>query len=157
MIKNNKGKIQNFRKSTTTNSPTGFPGETKLPNIGDSFIYIETSSKNHGKNDFVSFERTNFIQISNKTFYYNRFSNLINDSLKSTGCFGIQLLLGDNTWSTRYNIPKIDRYSNSPTQWTKLGLNFTVEICDIKVRYEKIDSAHADMCSGNITTTHSVY
>ena len=34
--------------------------------------------------------------------------------------FGIQLLLEDNTWSTRYNIPKNDRYSDSSTDWTKI-------------------------------------
>ena len=44
------------------------------------------------------------------------------------GRFRIQLLLEDHTWSTRYNIPKNDRYSDSSTQWTKLSLNFTVEI-----------------------------
>ena len=41
--------------------------------------------------------------------------------------FRIQLLLEDNTWSTRYNIPKNDRYSNSSTEWTLLILNFTVK------------------------------
>ena len=47
--------------------------------------------------------------------------------------FRIQLLLEDNTWSTRYNIYKNDRYSDSSTQWTKLSLNFTVEIYAIKL------------------------
>ena len=32
------------------------------------------------------------------------------------GCFRIQLLLDDNTWSTRYNIPENDQYIDSPTQ-----------------------------------------
>ena len=31
------------------------------------------------------------------------------------GRFGIHLLLEDNTWSTRYNIPKNDRYSDTST------------------------------------------
>ena len=124
--KNNNGKIQNFIKSTTKNSPTGHSGAMSLPPIGDSFMYIETSSNNHGhERVFVSFERTDIIQISNITFYYNRFSILTNDLLKSMGRFRIQLLLEDNTWSTRYNIPKNDRYSDSSTQWTKLSLNFT--------------------------------
>ena len=43
------------------------------------------------------------------------------------GRFRIQLLLEDNTWSTRYNIPKKDQYSDSSTQWTKLSLNYTIE------------------------------
>ena len=155
--KNNNGKIQNFIKSTKTNSPTGYSGATILPPIGNSFMYIETSSNNHGNNVFVSSERTDIIQISNITLYYNRFSILTNDSLKSMGRFRIQLLLEDNTWSTRYNTPKNDRYSDSSTQWTKLSLNFTEENYGIKLIYDEIDTAHADMCFSNITITHSVF
>ena len=81
-------------------------------------MYIETNAYNHGENDFVSFERTDIFQITNLTFYYNRFSILTNDSLKSMVRSGIQLLLADNTWSTRYDLPKIDRYNNSPNPWT---------------------------------------
>ena len=71
-------------------------------------MYIETSSNNSGsENIFVSMERTDIVQITNITFYYNRFSNLTNDSLKSMGRFRIQLFFSDNTWSTRYIIPKM--------------------------------------------------
>ena len=87
--KNNHGKIQNFIKSTKTNSPTVYSGAKSLPLIGNSFMHIETSSNNHGNNVFVSSERTDIIQISNITFYYNRFSILTNDSLKSMGCLKI--------------------------------------------------------------------
>ena len=66
-------------------------------------MYIKTSSNNHGNNVFVYFERTDTIQISIITFYYKRFSILTNDLLKSIGRFRIQILLEDNTWSTRYN------------------------------------------------------
>ena len=52
-----KGKVPNFLKSTKTNSPTGYSGAVSK----------------HGPNVFVSFERTDIIQISNITFYYNRF------------------------------------------------------------------------------------
>ena len=86
-------------------------------------MYIETSSNNHGSNVFCSFERTDIIQLSNITFYYNRFSILNSDSIEAMGRFRIHLSVEDNTWSTRYIIPKNDRYSNSPTQW-KLSLNF---------------------------------
>ena len=154
--KNNNGKIQNFIKSTKTNSPTGYSGATILPPIGNSFMYIETSSNNHSNNVFVSFERTDIIQISNITVYYNRFSILTNDSLKAMGRFRIQLLLEDNIWSTRYNIPKNDRYSDSLTDWTKLSLNFTVEKYGVKLVYDEIDTAQADMCFSKITITHSV-
>ena len=56
--KNNIGKIENFIKSTKTNSPTGYPGATSLPSIDNSFMYIETTSNNDGKNVSVSSERT---------------------------------------------------------------------------------------------------
>ena len=64
--------------------------------------------------------------ISQSILTYNRVSILTNDSLKSMGRFRIQLLLADNTWSTRINKLKNDGYSNTPTQWTKLSLNITV-------------------------------
>ena len=72
-------------------------------------MYIETSANNHGNNVFVSFERTDNIQISNITFYYKRFSILTNGNLESMGRFRIQLLLEDDTWSTSYNIPRNNR------------------------------------------------
>ena len=91
--KNNNGKIQNFIESAKSNTPTVYSGAESLPPIGDSFMYIETSSNNHGhERVFVSFERTDIIQISNITLYYNRFSILTNDLLKSMGHFRIQLL-----------------------------------------------------------------
>ena len=121
-------------------------------------MYIKTSSNNHGhERVIVSWERTDIIQISNITFYYNRFSILTNNSKKSMGRFRIQLLLEDNTWSTRYNIPKNDRYSDSSTHRTLVNLNFTEENYGIKLIYDQIDSAHADMCFSNITITHSLY
>ena len=82
---------------------------------------------------------------------------MTNDSLKSMGRFRIQLLLEDNFWSTSYNIPKNDRYSDSSTQWTKLGLNFTEENYGIKLLFDEIDSAHSDMCFSNIMITRSIY
>ena len=106
---NSNGKIQSFIESSKTNSLTGFSGATLLPPLVNSFMYIETSSNNHGPKVFVSWKRTDIKKISKKTFYYNRFSFLTNDCLKSVGRFRIQLLLSSLTWSTRYNIPKNDR------------------------------------------------
>ena len=120
-------------------------------------MYIETRSNNHGhERVFVSFERTDIIQISNITFPFNSFSFLANIFKKSVGRFRIQLLLEDNTWSTRYKIPENDRYSNSSTQWTLVNLNFTVENYGIRLIYDQMDTPHADMCFSNITITHSV-
>ena len=73
--KNNIGKIQNFIRSTKTHSPSSHSGAESLPPIGSAFMYIETSSNNHGVNDFVSCERTDVTQITNITFYYTRFFN----------------------------------------------------------------------------------
>ena len=66
--KNNSGKIQNFIRSTKTNSPTGDSGATSLPPIGISLMYIEASSNNNGDKVFASWERTDIIQITNITF-----------------------------------------------------------------------------------------
>ena len=69
----------------------------------------------------------------------------------------IQLLLADNTWSTRYNKPKNDRFIDSPTQCTKLSLGFTIQIYGIKLVCDQIDTPQADMCFSNIIMKHSVY
>ena len=81
--KNNKRKITKFIRTTRTKSPTTNTGVTTLPPIGSAFMYIETSGDNHGQNRvFVSWERTDIIQITKLTLYYERFSILTNDSLK---------------------------------------------------------------------------
>ena len=158
--KNNISKVGDFIKSTKTNSPTGSSGATSLSPIGDAFMYIETSSNNHGSNGsnvFVSWERTDIIQISNITFYYNRFSILTNDNLKNMGRFRIQLLLEDDTWSTQYTIDKNTQKSDSESEWKLLNLDFTVENYGIKLTLDQIDTAQSDMCFSNITITQSVY
>ena len=116
-----------------------------------------TNSNNHGhERVFVSFDRTDIIQITNITFYYNRFSILTNDSLKSTSRFRLRLSLEDNTWSRKYNIPKNDRYSDLSTDWIKLSSNFTVDKCGFKIFYYQIDTAHAVTCFSKITITNSI-
>ena len=155
--KNNQARITDFIKSTKTHSPTCYSGAESLPPIGNSFMYIETSSNNHGDDVFVSWERTDIIQISNITFYYNRFSILTNDSKNSMGRFRIELLLENNTWSTQYTIAKNSQYSDNSTDWKLLNLDFTMENYGIKLIHDQIDTPHADMCFSNITMTHSVY
>ena len=86
--KNGNGKIQKFIKLTKTNSPTGDSGATSLSPIGDSFMYLETSSNNNGDNVFCSFDRTGIIQITNIAYYYNRFSSS-NSNLRAVGRFKI--------------------------------------------------------------------
>ena len=73
------------------------------------------------------------------------------------GRFGSQLLLEDNAWGTRYNIPKNDRYSGSSTDSTLVSLNCLLENYGIKLIYDEIDTPHADLCFSNITITHSVF
>ena len=153
----NNGKIQNFIRSTKTNSPSSHSGAENLPPIGSAFLYIEASSNNNGNNVFVSWERIDIIQITNITFYFIRYSVLTNDSLKWMGRFRIQFLLEDNTWSTRYNIPKNDQYSDTSTDWNLVNLNFTIETYGIRLIFDQIDTAHADMCFSSNTITYSVY
>ena len=66
---NNKGKIQNFIRSTNDLTPSPDTGSNTLSPIGKSYLYIETSSNNHGSNVYCSFERTDIIQISRISFH----------------------------------------------------------------------------------------
>ena len=75
---------------------------------------------------------------------------------KSMGRFRIELLLEDNTWSSRYNIPETHRHSDTSTDWIKLSLNFAEEYYGINVIYDQIDSHHADMRLSNFSIAHSV-
>ena len=120
-------------------------------------MYKETSSNNHGPNVFVSWERTDIIQINNITFYHNRFSILTDDIIKKKGRSRIQLLLDNNTWSMQYTIPENSQYSDNSIDWTSLNFDFTVENYGIKLILDQIDTAHSDMCFSNKTITHSVY
>ena len=121
-------------------------------------MYIETSRNNSG-NDivFVSWDRTDVVQISNISFYYNRYSILTDDSKKAMGRFRIRFLLENNTWTTQYTIAENTQYSNTSTEWTLLNLDFTVQKNGIKLIFDQIDTAHADMCFRNITIIHSVF
>ena len=148
-------KIGIILRSTRTSSSTEYSGATSLPPIGNAFMFIESSSNNHGNITYVTFERTDIIQITNITFCYNRFSILINDSLKRMGRFRIQLLLEDNTWIDQNTMAENSVYKISSTEWTVLILDFTVENFGIKLVYDRIQSAHADMCFSNITINHS--
>ena len=153
--RSNNGIINNFIRSTKTNSPTGNSGAAVQPPIGDSFMFIETSSNNFGPNVFCSWERIDIIQVSNITFYYNRFS--IPGDFRAMGRFRIQILTKDNVWLTKFIIAKNTQFSNTSTDWIILSLNFTDESYGVKFVYDQIDSAHADMCFSNITITHSPY
>ena len=102
------------------------------------------------------FEITENIQFSKFSFYYNRLSISANDSIKPMGNFGIKLLVGDKTSSTRNNIPKNNRYSNSSTQWTMVSVISGMEIHEMKLNKDQIDIPHADMCFSSISITHSV-
>ena len=128
--RNNNGKTQNFIRSRKTTSPTGNSGAIVTPPIGDSFMYIETSGNNFGPNIHCSWERIDIIQISNISFYYNRFS--IQGDLRAVGRFRIQILTKDFVWLTKFNIPKNDQYSNAATDWTILSLNITEENYGVK-------------------------
>ena len=87
-------------------TPSPDTGSNILPPIDKSYLYIETSSNNHGSNVYFSFERTDNTQISKISFYHNRYSG--ENDYKAMGRLRVQLLLSDNTWSTRYIIPKND-------------------------------------------------
>ena len=103
-------------------------------------MFIETSSGGHGNNVFVSFERTDVIQITNRACHYIRFSILTNDNFKAMGRFRIQLMLEDITWSTQYTIAKNTQTSDNSNDWTLINLDFTVENYGVKLVYDQIES-----------------
>ena len=106
---NGTGKLGDFVKSTQSSSSTGDSGATALSPIGTAFMFIETSSNNHGSDVYCSWERTDLIHISNVTFYYNRFSTS-DASKRAMGRFRIQVLR-NNAWETVYTINKNEEFS----------------------------------------------
>ena len=154
--KNNNAKINNFIKSTKTQSPTEKSGATGLPPIGNSFMYLESSGNNNGDNTYVKLIRTDIIQITNISFYYNSFS-ITDENLRAMPRFRIQILLENGNWENKYTIEKNSQFSNSSTEWTHLSLDFTQEIYGIQLIFDRISSAHADMSLSNISITHTLF
>ena len=101
----------------------------------------------YGQNAYVSFQRTDIIHISNNTFYYNRFSA---GNSKSMGRFEIQLLVPNGQWFSKYYIDKNTNYSSTTTEWNLLNIDFTETNHGIKLVYDQIDKALADMCFENL-------
>ena len=54
-------------------------------------------------------------------------------------------------------MPKNSNYSSSSTAWFLLNLDFTEPNYGIRLYFDQIDTAHADMCFSNFTLTQSVY
>ena len=154
--RNNNAKINNFIKSTKTNSPTDEAGATSLPPIGDSFMFIESSGNNHGNHTYVRLIRTDIIQITNISFYYNRYS-ISNDDLKAMPRFRIDILLENDTWVNKYTIEKNTQFSTESTEWTDLNLDITQQNYGLRMIFDRIDSAHADMCISNISITDTLF
>ena len=98
-------KIGKFFRSTRTTNNTENSGADSLPPIGNCFMFIETSGNNYGDYTYVTWERTDIIQITNITFYYNRFSILTDDSLKSMGRFKTPFVIRRQhlEWSIYYD------------------------------------------------------
>ena len=154
--RNNNAKINNFVKSTKTESSTADSGATALPPIGTSFMYLESSGVNNGASTFLILTRTDIIQITNISFYYNRFS-ISDENLRAMPRFRVQILLENDEWENKYTIEKNTQYSETSTEWTFLSLDFTQENYGIRLFFDRIDSAHADMCISNISITHTLY
>ena len=96
-------------------------------------MFFEVSTNNHGDNKcFVSIERTDIIQISNITFYYNRHSFMTDDSKKGMGRLRVQLLLDDGNWTTVYTIERDADLHETSTEWSLLNLDFTIKNFGIK-------------------------
>ena len=154
--RNYNAKINNFIKSTKTQSPTDFSGATVLPPIGSSFMYLESSGSNNGDNTYVILNRTDIIQITNISFYYNRFS-ISDKNLRAMPRFRIEILLENVNWENKFTIEKISQFSNSSTEWSYLNLDFTRKNYGIRFLFDRISSPHADMSISNISITHTLF
>ena len=154
--RNNNSKINNFIKSTKTQSSTEDSGATALPPVGNSFMYLETSGVNHGEGTYAILTRTDIIQVTNISFYYNRYS-ISDANLRAMPRFRIQILLENGSWDNKYTIGKNSQFSNTSTEWTLLSLDFTQDNYGIRLLFDRIDTAHADMCLSNISITHTLY
>ena len=154
--RNNNANINNFIKSTKTQSSTESSGATQLPPIGNSFMYLESSGNNNGDNTYVKIIRTDFIQITNISFYYNSFS-ISDENLRAMPRFRMQILLENGNWENQYTIEKNSQFSNSSTEWTHLSLDFTQENYGIQLIFDRISSAHADMSLSNISIIHTLF
>ena len=154
--RNNNSKNNNFIKSTKTQSSTEDSGATALAPVGNSFMYLETSGVNHGEGTYAILTRTDIIQITNILFYYNRYS-ISDENLRAMPRFRIQILLENDTWDNKYTIEKNTQFSNTSTEWTYLSLDFTQDNYGIRLIFDRIDSAHADMCLSNISITHTLF
>ena len=134
-------KSNTFLKSTTNTSPTSESGAASLPPIRWAFMYVESSSNHPGANHvLVSWERTDIIHMSNIKFFYNRLSTS-DQNLRGMGRFRIQLLLEDNSWSTIYNMPKNNQFSNRSTQWPLFDMDITQEnygIYSYTIKYHQL-------------------
>ena len=94
---NKRGKITSFIRSPISSTPLGSIRATSLPPVGDSFMNLETSSNLSGTNVYCSFERTNFVEISNIEFYYTKWKRSAGSVHKARGMFRVQLVLSDIT------------------------------------------------------------
>ena len=119
-------------------------------------MYLETSGNNNGDNTYVILTRTDIIQITKISFYYNRFS-ISDENLRAMPRFRIQILLENGDWENKYTIEKNSQLSNTSTEWTHLTLDFTRENYGIRLILDRIDTAHADMCLSNISITHTLF
>ena len=154
--RNNNSKINNFIKSTKTQSSTEDSGATSLPPIGNSFMYLESSGINHGEGTYAILTRRDIIQITNILFYYNRFS-ISDENLRAMPRFRVQILLENGNWDNKNTIEKNTQFSNTSTEWTLLNLDFTQDNYGIRLLFDRIDTAHADMCLCNISITHTLF
>ena len=119
-------------------------------------MYLESSGNINGDNTYVKLIRTDIIQITNITFYYNRF--LISDeNLRAMPRFRIQILLENGNWENKFTIEKDSHFSNLSTEWSHLSLDFTQENYGIRLIFDGISSALADMSLSIISITHTLF
>ena len=113
--KNIAGKVTNLKISIKMNFPTANTKASSILPIGDCFMYVGRSSIKLGLGVFVSFERSDFFQISNISFYSKRFSTPTSNAPVCMRTFRKYLSRG-RTWQTRYTL---EESLGSSSKWTE--------------------------------------
>ena len=142
IIESNLGKITDFIKTTaSTQSPTSHiqdPNQDQLQTTTMLLCTLKSSGSNSGEGVFCSWERTDLHNISNVTFYYNRFSTS-NESLRNRGRFRIEILKNNN-WETIFTTAQNEGFTESATEWELINLDNTEKNYGIKMIIDEITS-----------------
>ena len=118
------------------------------------FVDTDTLGKKYSQIFFLSFERTDNIQIRNMTLHYNGLSA---SNRKSMEKFRKQIILLNGQELSNYMNDKNTNYNVISGEWTLKILNFTKTKYGTKVIYDQLDKTLVDPRFSKNMMTHSFW